>query len=376
MNSLLRQIERKTLALDKKCKALYDKYEDQSKRANTYRKSNFATKTMTDFLYESSRLKLLQSFLNLEEKSVDDYFFANEVSLDSYLYIDSKRRETSGRGTSGPASLDFICLYRWMDITSDILEDLGGYDIDVSLGCLKKHINNIPDTRLKKQYKFRSRLRSYSPTAKYSELMSSFAEWIERIESNTEDTTQKDMLLKAEKKELDLNTGFGFFPTPEELADSLIGHAELDDNKLTVLEPSAGTGNIVEAIYRRNKDLNVECCELNPKRREFLSKQGYKVIDSDFFDIPVDKKWDRIIMNPPFENGLDIDHIRHAFSHLAEGGILVSLASSSIMTRQEKKWKEFAQWLTTQSHDVFGVAQGSFKESGTGVSCVIIKIHN
>ena len=48
-------------------------------------------------------------------------------------------------------------------------------------------------------------------------------------------------------------------------------------------------------------------------------------------------KYDKIIMNPPFENGQDIDHIRHAYSLLNDGGRVVCIMSEGTFYRNDKK---------------------------------------
>jgi 16S rRNA G1207 methylase RsmC len=45
-------------------------------------------------------------------------------------------------------------------------------------------------------------------------------------------------------------------------------------------------------------------------------------------------------MNPPFSKSQDVKHILHAYSMLAEGGILISVASSSITTRSGSLYDE------------------------------------
>lgn len=80
--------------------------------------------------------------------------------------------------------------------------------------------------------------------------------------------------------------------------------------------------------------------------------------------------FDRIIMNPPFSNSQDAKHILHAYSLLKDGGTLVSVASSSIQTREGKVYDE----LRELPIEWFEVNSGAFKESGTMVNTVILRI--
>ncbi len=44
------------------------------------------------------------------------------------------------------------------------------------------------------------------------------------------------------------------------------------------------------------------------------------MIGSDFMEAVPEPRFDRALMNPPFENGQDIAHVRHAFQVLKPGG--------------------------------------------------------
>src|SRR3546814_14723641 len=51
--------------------------------------------------------------------------------------------------------------------------------------------------------------------------------------------------------------------------------------------------------------------------------------------------FDRIIMNPPFDRGRDIDHVNHAIEFLAPGGILVALMSAGTEYKSDAKAAAF-----------------------------------
>ena len=66
-----------------------------------------------------------------------------------------------------------------------------------------------------------------------------------------------------------------FYPTPPALAEKML--EGLDMNFVsTVLEPSAGKGDLVTAIARknqlsyRNREIDVDCCEIDPYLRQIL----------------------------------------------------------------------------------------------------------
>lgn len=102
-----------------------------------------------------------------------------------------------------------------------------------------------------------------------------------------------------------------FYPTPQPLIEKML---EGVDWKMihTVLEPSAGNGNIVEGLKKQesfnNKwyttiKLNIDCIESDANLRAILKDKGFRVVHDDFLSYDTMKEYDLIIMNPPFSNG-------------------------------------------------------------------------
>lgn len=184
----------------------------------------------------------------------------------------------------------------------------------------------------------------------------------------------KDRLVGGEA--IDDKKKFQFFPTPRILAEKLVELAELNESH-TVLEPSAGQGAIANLI-KRDKYGSRACTviELMDQNIKALQRQGYFVHEGDFLSYNPEGlgKFDRIVANPPFTKNQDIDHIRHMYRFLKEGGRLVSMASKSWVTGSQKKQKEFRQWLASVSTEIIDVDAGEFKESGTMVSSSIVII--
>lgn len=166
----------------------------------------------------------------------------------------------------------------------------------------------------------------------------------------------------------------GFFPTPENIVAMMLDYANIQDGE-TVLEPSAGKGDIAEAILNAG-DVTLTCIEQHYSLCDVLTAKGLSVVRGDFLEHRGD--YDKIVMNPPFENGQDIDHVRHAYTLLNEGGRLVAVMSSGSFTRSDKKGTAFREWMSEVSSEVIDLPDGSFKTAfrSTGVSCKLLVVYN
>lgn len=164
------------------------------------------------------------------------------------------------------------------------------------------------------------------------------------------------------------------FPTPPELARRMVEAAGIKP-EYRVLEPSAGTGNILRAIGDAPDKVAVE---INPRLVEMLAcgvVSGLRVHQADFLTCNGDLGlFDRIIMNPPFSGGQDIEHVRHAYGFLNPGGRLVAIMSEGPFFRQDRKAAEFRAWLEEVGGESEQLPPGTFQSSGTGVSTRLVVI--
>lgn len=169
----------------------------------------------------------------------------------------------------------------------------------------------------------------------------------------------------------------GFFPTPKNLIEQMIELAELKKED-AILEPSAGKGDILDAIreYFGDDEGDLDAIEMNSNLREILELKGYNVIASDFISYE-ETAYDKILMNPPFENGQDVDHVMHAYDLLKHGGRLVAIMSEGPFFRQFKKDENFREWLSENNAFVSEPIKGAFKNSfnSTGVNVRIVAIN-
>ena len=117
--------------------------------------------------------------------------------------------------------------------------------------------------------------------------------------------------------------------TPADVAETMVSYLEAESD-MFVLEPSAGTGNLVQALVESGHDLTrVVCIEKNSELVQALLKRfncGPQVHPHSFEEFAAMhecKHYDRIIMNPPFKQVKQ--HVDLAFRMLGKDGILVAL---------------------------------------------------
>lgn len=163
----------------------------------------------------------------------------------------------------------------------------------------------------------------------------------------------------------------GYFPTPESLAKRMADLADIREGQ-TVLEPSAGSGRLADVAKARGA--NVETVEMQSRLRDLLKKKGHKLVGSDFTDMKPEAKYDRILMNPPFEKRADADHVRRAYEHLKPGGKMVAIMGEGTFFGSDKKAIEFREWLQAAGGTSEKLPEGTFKESNTGVNTRLVVI--
>lgn len=167
----------------------------------------------------------------------------------------------------------------------------------------------------------------------------------------------------------------GFFPTPEPVARRLVEAADLQPDH-DILEPSAGIGSICEVIRESVGSANLLAVELRPSLCRVLVAKGLQVHCGDFLE--ESGRWDRIVMNPPFEKGQDAEHLRHAFGLLKPGGRVVALMSAGPWFRSDAKSVGFREWFDEVGGEVEDVEPGAFSGvkafRSTGVSVKMVTI--
>lgn len=160
------------------------------------------------------------------------------------------------------------------------------------------------------------------------------------------------------------------FPTPPELAARMVQIANIaGPHPYRILEPSAGTGAIIDAIP---DNVTVHCVEINNAlcRRLHTMPKVYNLVEGDFLEQNGNLgKFDAVLMNPPFANGADVKHITHALNFLKPGGRLVAICANG--PRQNEQLRPMVEGYGGTWERL---PDGTFKEQGTNVNTVLLSL--
>lgn len=122
--------------------------------------------------------------------------------------------------------------------------------------------------------------------------------------------------------------GDDFYPTPPALAGRMLDSIEWDKVS-TVLEPSAGRGDLIEQINDHRKygrTLTIDAIEVDDDLAHILEGKGFRPVGRDFLDFESYRHYDAIIMNPPFSQG--DRHLLRALDLVNDGGQVACLLNA------------------------------------------------
>lgn len=167
----------------------------------------------------------------------------------------------------------------------------------------------------------------------------------------------------------------GFYPTPEPTVERLLDLAELEPG-CEVLEPSAGRGAIAEAVAARRAI--VDCVELDAARAEHIRAGGYarQVTAADFFSVKVERRYQRVIMNPPFAGRQDIRHVKRALRFIQPGGLLVAIMYGSLTYREDRRTKDFLARVWEARGTLWELPADAFPAVGVATVIAVIPVRD
>lgn len=171
------------------------------------------------------------------------------------------------------------------------------------------------------------------------------------------------------------------FWTPPELAGRMCALAGIGPGA-SVLEPSAGVGHIAEAALKLGA--RVQAVEIDPetagvlrRRLSDFPRESLVCDEANFLDwsqTHPHRLFGAVVMNPPFSRNQDLLHVRAAFKHLEPGGKLVAICSPHGFFAQDRGSDDFRRWIKAVDGGVQSIPPGTFKESGTDVRSMLVRI--
>lgn len=181
--------------------------------------------------------------------------------------------------------------------------------------------------------------------------------------------------------------------TPAAIARELVALADVRGRN--VLEPSCGPGALVRAcvaaLVRSMAIVEVDLDAYRVARayldslddEDFYGLSSYRRAsrNQDFLTCTLTEfsSFDRVVMNPPFADGQDFLHIRHALQSVTlAGGTLTSIimGDGNVGALATRVRKEVAKSSFSFDYKVWPLPENSFKASGTGVNTAVIQISN
>ena len=148
----------------------------------------------------------------------------------------------------------------------------------------------------------------------------------------------------------------------------------------SVLEPSAGKGDIVKYLLEKAKScsnvtLDIDCIEKDPNLRHILKGNDMRVVHDDFLTYDTMKAYDMIIMNPPFSEGCL--HLQKAIRmQERSGGAIVCLLNAETLKNQCSNDRIALMKMIEQHNGSIEFIQDGFldAERKTAVEVALVKV--
>lgn len=176
-----------------------------------------------------------------------------------------------------------------------------------------------------------------------------------------------------------------YYPTPAPVIERMLrpwlhhpGSGALKMDGLRVLEPSAGTGDILRYIQQHTTSFSapaaLHAVEVNATCRHALnSLQGVSLVGDDILRFDPDEKYDLAVMNPPFAQG--VKHLLHVWERcITSGDVVCLLNAESIRNPCNRDRELLAQLIAAHGSVEFlgPVFQGG--ERPTEVHVVLVRL--
>lgn len=140
--------------------------------------------------------------------------------------------------------------------------------------------------------------------------------------------------------------------------------------KPKVLEPSAGKGDILDALW---KQCRIYAIEQSHELQAILKEKKYKVVHDDFLTYEKEMSFDYIIMNPPFSNW--DEHFLKAWE-IADNTTIVCLINSETLNNPFSEKRKLIQKIIADNwwkvYELWQCFVWSERTTGVNVSMVTV----
>ena len=170
-----------------------------------------------------------------------------------------------------------------------------------------------------------------------------------------------------------------FYPTPESLLNKIFEGVDWKQVG-TILEPSAGKGDIIEFIqnseeaHRYHHNFEIDCIEKDPNLQAVLKQKGFRLVHDDFFTFHTWKQYDLIVMNPPFSCG--DKHLLNALKFQEDGGNIICILNAETLKNPYSITRQALALRLEDLHADISYMQNEFvsAERKTSVEIAVVKV--
>lgn len=170
-----------------------------------------------------------------------------------------------------------------------------------------------------------------------------------------------------------------FYPTPKSLLNKIFDGVDWKQVD-TILEPSAGKGDIIEFIqnseeaHRYHHNFEIDCIEKDPNLQAVLKQKGFRLVHDDFFTFHTWKQYDLIVMNPPFSCG--DKHLLNALKLQEDGGNVICILNAETLKNPYSITRQALALRLEDLHADVSYMQNEFvsAERKTSVEIAVVKV--
>ena len=165
-----------------------------------------------------------------------------------------------------------------------------------------------------------------------------------------------------------------FYPTPQSLVHKMTANIE---NVKTILEPSAGKGDLVNHFLDRNiyRPINIDVIEIEEDLRTILNEKGFNVIHDDFLSFHSEKPYDLILANFPFSDG-DAHMLKAIQLQEKYGGKIIALCNAETIRNPYSQQRKLLEYKLNEYEAEVEYLQNEFTnaERETNVEVALITL--